>query len=276
MHGLRDLKPVCKPGASDTGSGVWTAGIISDMLESRFGMVGISHSSIYSMLHRLRLSNRLIGRPVHPKTPSKRTKTWYKKGLARRVMEWTADGYTVLYMDESYPNPKPDPNRTWCPIGSKAEQILPARGKRIALYGALGDGVSYIKQYDAGNTDNTILFLKYLHKRVGNVVLITDNAVYHKSKKLREYLATTNDDVKMEHILPYSPDLNRIEWLWREIKRHKANEWFDCADDVVRWINCSIYDGTIPLPPLPYYVRDGIRANKKHTIQKVISKAAIA
>ena len=144
VHGLRDLKPIRKPGASDMDSGVWTADIISDMLESGFGMVGMSHSSIYSMLHRLRLSNHLIGRPVHPKAPSKRKKTWYKKGLARRVIKWTADGYTVLYMDESYLNTKPNPGRTWCPIGSKAEQPLPARGKRIDLYGALGDGVSYI------------------------------------------------------------------------------------------------------------------------------------
>lgn len=273
LHGSKSTR---KPGASGMYSDVWTAGIISDMLESKFGVTGISHSNIYRMLHRLRLSNRLIGRPVHPKAPSKRRKTWYKKRLARRVMEWTADGYTVRYMDESYLNTKPNPGRTWCPIGSKAEQPLPARRKRIALYGALGDGISYIKQYDAGNTDNTILFLEYLRNKVGKVVLITDNASYHKSKDLREYLATAFDEVKLEYILPHSPDLNRIEWLWREIKRHKANMWFDGVDDTVRWINCAIYDGTIPLPPLPAYVRDGIRAHKKHTVQKVVSRAAIA
>ena len=273
--GLRNLKSAGKSGVSDTGSGVWTASIVSEMLESKFDVVGVSHSSIYRMLHRLRLSNRLIGRQVHPKAPSKRKKTWYKKGLARRVVEWTADGYTVLYMDESYLNTKPNSGRTWCPIGSKAEQPLPAKGKRIALYGALGDGVSYIKQYDKGNTENTKDFLKYLHKEVGKVVLITDNASYHKSKKLREYLAGTYDEVKMEYIPPYSPDLNRIEWLWREIKRHKANIWFDSVDDTVRWINYAIYDGTIPLPPLPDYVLEGIRANKKHTVQNIVCRAAI-
>ena len=271
----RNSKSTHKPGVPGTDSGVWTAGRVSDILESGFGITGISHSSIYRMLHRLRLSNRLMGRPVHPNAPSKRKKTGYKKGLARRVIKWTVRGYSVLYLDESYLNTKPNSGRTWCPIGSKAEQPLPARGKRITLYGALGDGISYIKQYDAGNTDNTILFLKYLHKTVGKVVLITDNASYHKSTKLRGYLYGTNREVKMEYIPPYSPDLNRIEWLWREIKRHKANMWFDGVDDVVKWVNCAIYDGTIPLPPLPDYVLGGIRANKKHAVQNIVSRAAI-
>ena len=227
------------------------------------------------MLHRLRLSNRLIGRPVHPRTASKRKKTWFKKRLARLAIKWTAKGYTVLYMDESHFNTNPSAGRTWCPIGSKVEQPLPPWGKRVTLYGALGDGVSYIKQYDAGNTDNTILFLKYLHKKVGKVVLITDNASYHKSKKLRGYLYGTNYEVKLEFIPPYSPDLNYIELLWRETKRHKANNWFKSGDDLVRWINYNICNGTIPLPALPDYVLDGIRANKKHTAQKIVNRAAI-
>ena len=235
-------------------SGVWTARTILALLESKFGVAGVSQGAVYRMLHRADMSWRTIGRPAHPKSPSRRQKTWYKKGLARRVAEWAAAGYTVLYMDEAHLKMETDRRRTWCRRGARLDQPVRMNGGRITCYGALGVGVAYRKYYDAGNTDNTLDFLKYVRERAGRVVLITDNASYHKGAKVREFLEG-NDDVIMEFLPKYSPDLNCIEGLWREMKRHKANLWFDDTDEMKRHLEDAISGGVIPLPPLPDYVR---------------------
>ena len=37
---------------------------------------------------------------------------------------------------------------------------------------------------------------------------------------VREYLDSTNGDIQMAFLPPYSPDLNPVEYLWAWLKRH--------------------------------------------------------
>ena len=49
----------------------------------------------------------------------------------------------------------------------------------------------------------------------------------------------------LEHLPVHSPDINSIEWLWREIKRHRSNMW---TNDIVGWIKIAVQDGIVSLP----------------------------
>lgn len=48
-------------------------------------------------------------------------------------------------------------------------------------------------------------------------VVILDNASFHKSKKLQEYIEAA--DCQLLYLPPYSPDLNPIENFWANLKR---------------------------------------------------------
>lgn len=61
------------------------------------------------------------------------------------------------------------------------------------------------------------LFIRYLDKlrcRFGKTVIITDNAAHYNSGRVRRYLEENDNFVNLIFLLPYSPFLNSVEWLW--------------------------------------------------------------
>ena len=72
-------------------------------------------------------------------------------------------------------------------------------------------------------------FLEILSGEVGpsdHVVLILDQAGWHKSKNLK-----VPANITLQHLPPYSPELNPVENLWHHLKSHDlSNRAFDNYD----------------------------------------------
>ncbi|WP_457642095.1 IS630 family transposase [Persephonella sp.] len=66
-------------------------------------------------------------------------------------------------------------------------------------------------------------FKKYIRKR--EVILIMDNAPSHKSKYLK-----VPEGIEIEYLPPYSPQLNPVERVFQDIKKHFKNKVFDSLD----------------------------------------------
>ena len=61
------------------------------------------------------------------------------------------------------------------------------------------------------------------------ILLATDRATWHKSKTLK-----IPDNIELFYIPPYTPEMNPIEQIWKEIrKRGFRNELFQTLDKVV-------------------------------------------
>ena len=85
-----------------------------------------------------------------------------------------------------------------------------------------------------------------------------DNASYHRSKELikhREY----GGDVRIIYQPPYSPDLNPVEMVWKELKKYIANGMYRRVGDMTGAMDDMIRDGTVMMPDLPAYALDTIR-----------------
>lgn len=66
------------------------------------------------------------------------------------------------------------------------------------------------------NGEQVVNFLQKLEEENSEkerIYLICDNASYHKSKKVKEYLVNTK--IELVFLPPYSPNLNPIERLWK-------------------------------------------------------------
>ena len=91
-----------------------------------------------------------------------------------------------------------------------------------------GDCFSMIAPYcntEAMNCFLDQLSAQYAHYRI---VLLLDKAGWHISKNIR--LA---DNLLLMHLPPYSPELNPVELLWREIRRkYFHNKIFNSLDAV--------------------------------------------
>jgi transposase len=81
------------------------------------------------------------------------------------------------------------------------------------------------------NTDCMNVFLAELAKAFPDdyILLCADNAAWHKSKSL-----IVPENIEIFPLLPYTPELNPIELIWRELrKRGFCNEIFATLEKVV-------------------------------------------
>lgn len=69
--------------------------------------------------------------------------------------------------------------------------------------------------------DGIIDYLKALLKKVKNkVMLIWDNAPWHKAQNVKDFLNTEEGSrIWLANIPPYSPELNPDEFVWANLKR---------------------------------------------------------
>jgi transposase len=70
------------------------------------------------------------------------------------------------------------------------------------------------------------------------IVLVLDNGPIHTSKASRAALAERAHWLRVEWLPKYAPELNDIEAVWRDLKRHHlAHQTFTGPDDLDRAIH---------------------------------------
>ena len=48
--------------------------------------------------------------------------------------------------------------------------------------------------------------------------MIWDGSPIHRRAEVKTFLAEAGDAIHLESLPPYAPDLNPVEWLWRQLK----------------------------------------------------------
>lgn len=129
----------------------------------------------------------------------------------------------VLVEDEMNLNQETKLKNVWYFKGKKPIIEAKRKGESINFYGALNikTGKEITIKTKRQNSENTIRFLKkltnvYLHKKI---LLIWDNAGWHKSKKIRQFLKTTRQ-FDLFNFPPYSPQLNPQEQVWKQLRQN--------------------------------------------------------
>lgn len=91
-----------------------------------------------------------------------------------------------------------------------------------------GDCYSMISPYCNTGAMNCFIYQVAEQYPDYRIVLILDKAGWHTSKHIR-----LPENMLMLHLPPYSPELNPVEMLWREIRRkYFHNRIFKTLDDV--------------------------------------------
>jgi transposase len=110
--------------------------------------------------------------------------------------------------------------------------VIPAAGtnQRLCIYGALNyrTGHSHYMVHPKKNAQQFHEFLRHLLE--GNserrLVLVIDNASYHRTRAILQLLEDHADHVFVIWLPRYSPELNLIEGLWGYLKRSALNNYF--------------------------------------------------
>ena len=130
----------------------------------------------------------------------------------------------MLFQDESTFYQSGIPTRRWAPKGSKPELPIYGTYSKKNVFGFINaiNGDSHFQYIDRLNSDCFIQYLNaimkvYAHSRM--IYIVIDNAPGHRSKKVDNFVSMYSNKIKLIKLPPYSPDLNPIETIWREVKK---------------------------------------------------------
>lgn len=137
----------------------------------------------------------------------------------------------VIFVDECHLRWGDAVGYGWCPRHERLSYPMSNYRERSTIYGGLDTvtGTCTVQFYAKANTDATIAFVNTLqhHYPQQRLVLIWDNATYHKSNEFRAYLNTINAGTTEQtrkvhciHFAPNDPQQNPIETVWMQAKQY--------------------------------------------------------
>jgi len=202
---------------------LWTRKEVADLAKRRFG-ISISLPTTGKYLRDWGLTPQKPIRKSYEQNPAA-VRAWLEERYPAIVAAAKADGGIILWLDESGIPSTAELRATWAPIG--ATPVVPKTGKRfrVNLMAAIGNqGALSFTVYDGSLTVQRYLdFLGRLAGHFGrHVHLIVDGHPTHRAKSVMAWLAAHSAAITQYFLPGYSPELNPVEILNGDTKRHVA------------------------------------------------------
>ena len=200
---------------------VWTA---RHVWLSLMAMFSVCYSVKYlpEWLRKLGLSfHKAVHELIRKNTDQRRE--WVQTKLPTIFAAQIAEGWRIFFQDEVGFQTEGTLAYSWGPTGQPIEIKNYGRHGRVNLLGGfeLGTGVFYgvltSFKVTAMRFRRFISHLKH-EMRTDKILLICDNASFHKAKWLQDWFGQQAAWLRVEFLPAYSPDFNPIERLWRWFK----------------------------------------------------------
>ena len=216
---------------TDDNQRVWIARHVHVWLLAMYG-VTLSIKYLPELLRKLGFSYQ---KAVHllVKRNNEKRRVWIQDRLPAIYADHIRDGWRIFYQDEVGFQTEGTLAHTWAPKGEKVQIKNFGRHGRVNLIGAfelgtgLFHGVLTSFKVNAQRFRRFILHLKR-EMRTAKILLICDNATFHKAKWLQAWVKEQAAWLRLEFLPGYSPDFNPIERLWRWMKtEYTHNQCWD-------------------------------------------------
>jgi transposase len=140
-------------------------------------------------------------------------------------------GKTIVFVDESGLSERPVVIRTWAPRGQTPILQHHFNWKKLAAIAGVSWLNFYFKLY-AGTIrkEQVVDFLKHLLRYIkGDLLVVWDGLRSHKSRMVKDFIASTEGRLTVEFLPAYAPELNPVEYLWGYWKCKELPNF--CASD---------------------------------------------
>lgn len=175
-------------------------------------------------------------------------------GVRRKLWKAPAEAGAIvlLFGDESEALTHPYLAHAWAKKGADLRIPAPGHAAKVPLLGVLDRARRDLVVHTSRTKRSTdvIASLERLDQLYGPkpsaehrrpVVLVLDNGPIHTSKVTRAALAAREHWLTVEWLPKYAPELNDIEEVWRDLKRHHpAHQTFRNADHLDRAIHDAV------------------------------------
>src|ERR1019366_10633771 len=131
----------------------------------------------------------------------------------------------AMFMDAVHPAHQSRPTGFWTKRDAPPLALASNSGRdRINVHGAIDlvTGQTVMVEEERINAETTIKLLGLIERRnptMTSIFVFVDQAAYHKSKVVKEWLNRPERRVKLRLVPVYCPHLNPIERLWGEMHR---------------------------------------------------------
>ena len=180
----------------------------------------LSYRTLVRYLHEQRYARR-IPRPV-PEPPDRKAWEDRREAFAVELLGYLEDkSCEVFFGDEAGFEGDPRPRQKWVRRGSTPTQGYYGGHIRQNVVGAVNPSTGELVSLIVSHCDTEVFqaFLDTMaeevpRRRGKRVLLVLDNAGWHKTKRLRWH------HIEPVYLPSYSPDFNPIERLWQHLKGH--------------------------------------------------------
>lgn len=222
----------------------WSCAVLALLLREREG-VAASRETVRRMLHR----GDLVYRRPRPVPPPNEEQRRVRVAELRKLLEGLPADETVVWQDEVEVHTNPKIGRMWMLKGRQATVQTPGTNKKRHLAGSIHwrTGQVFVTEAAPKQGRDSTLFLKHLDdlrrrlRRYKKVHVICDNAGFHTSHQVIEYLWKHERRIEV-HLLPnYSPDYNPIERVWWHLhetitRNHRCKDLGELLEQVFAWL----------------------------------------
>ena len=155
-----------------------------------------------------------------------------RAGLRRTLLKAQAEAgdIVLLFADESEALTHPYLGHVWAKKGADLRISAPGQSAKVAMLGVLDWARRdlIVRTSRTKRSSDFIALLEEVDRRYGPklgaalkpLVLVLDNGPIHTSKASRAALALRAHWLRGEWLPKYAPELNDIEGVWRDLKRH--------------------------------------------------------
>ena len=138
----------------------------------------------------------------------------------------------VFAEDEAAVQRSQNPAYGWRPTGGREQVRASFSRESVRIFGAMSQDELRIKIVESANSETFREFLEEIRRDRPRLFMVLDNASYHKSKAVREYVESAGGDVELEFLPSYTPQLNPVETVWRDLKKRLAGRFFRSLDEL--------------------------------------------
>ncbi len=193
-------------------------------MEERWG-IRLSKSTLKRLCKKAKLSWKRVRKSLRSKRDDKAFANAVE-AIKIRLEQVDRNELDFYYFDESGFTLEPCVPYAWQRVGEQIE-VPSSKSQRLNVLGFIDRDCQFESYVFEGSVTSEVViacFDKFAEKLTKKTFVLIDNAPMHTSKAFLENIEKWGaQNLFIQNIPPYSPELNKIEILWRKIKY----EWLD-------------------------------------------------
>jgi transposase len=132
-------------------------------------------------------------------------------------------GSTIVFIDESGLSERPHRRRTWAPRGQTPVLQYHFTWKTLSAMAGITWWNFYFRLFSGTiRSPQVVEFLQHLLRHIpGQLLIVWDGLRQHRSRLVRDFVASQQGRIVLEFLPGYAPELNPTEYIWGHLKQHE-------------------------------------------------------